>query len=305
MTKIKVFQGMARYNNVPKADQEEYILKTIEKYKMERIKDFTLSIPQRENMILVCKNIVDFGDLKKVAEICEANGKTVLKLGVKTSELEVEDKEILGHLEMNLFGMTTYYEVTVKSVPDYSDFEDGAVAFVDGSGGGTDVIEYEGKTYYPYGGAYLIYKNNDKDAFLSSAEEEEFIDAGLKGVSTNVGNVYGEINSIIRAIIRADKEGIKKLRVYYDCEQIGGNAPGGVNNKANTKITKKYMDFWKNLDLKNLEYIELVHVDAHTKFDLNNVIDELAKKMRDAVLKEFYEDINKRVAYLDPKNDYV
>ena len=302
-TEIKLLQGLARYEKSPKADQKEYILKKIEKYKVEGINDFTLSIPQKENMIAVCRRIENATGLKKIAEISEQENETILEYFVNTSELEVS-QNALGYLEINLFGYQLYYEFSVKAVPDYSDY-DGIIAFVDGSGGGNDVIEYEGVDYKPYGGAYLFYKNGEKIPFVKSTDEPDPVSDGLKGISKNVGNVYGELNAAIKAVCRAEQLGIKKIRIYYDCEQIGGNAPGGVNKKADTKITQKYADFWKEQEFHNLEYIEFIHVDAHTKFDLNNAVDLVAKAARDIVACEFEEDEKKREAYVSHRNDYV
>ena len=300
---IKLLQGLARYEKSPKANQREYVLKKIEKYKVEGIDDFTLSIPEKENMIAVCRRIETVSGLKKIAEISEKDNKTTLEYFVSTSELEVAQQAV-GYLEINLFGYHLYYEVCVKAVPDYSEF-DGVIAFVDGSGGGNDVIEYEGMDYKPYGGAYLFYQNEETHPFVKSTDEEDPISDGLKGISKNVGNVYGELNAAIKAVQRAEQLGIKKIRIYYDCEQIGGNAPGGVNKKADTKITQKYAEFWKKQEFDNLEYIEFIHVDAHTKFDLNNAVDLAAKAARDIVACEFEEDEKKREAYINHRNDYV
>ena len=119
----------------------------------------------------------------------------------------------------------------------------------------------------------------------------------------------------MEAIEKADELGIEALRVYYDCEQIGGNAPGGVyqqdekKEKNVKKITKKYIDFWKGLEFKNLKYIELIHVDAHTENDdteknLNDAIDELAKAVRDSVKFQFEQEKEKQEEYIIHRNDY-
>ena len=132
---IKLLQGLVRYvKDKPKADETYYELKQLEKYKLERIQDFTLTIPGKDNMFAVCRKVQDTANLRKIAEIFESEGKTHLKYEVQTSDLQVQ-KESLGYLEINLFGVQLYYEFFVKSIPDYSDF-DGVCAFVDGSSGG-------------------------------------------------------------------------------------------------------------------------------------------------------------------------
>jgi hypothetical protein len=211
---------------------------------------------------------------------------------------------------------------------------DCVIAFVDGSSGGTneetgetnDVVVNE-VSYQAYGGAYMLYRPGETEAFCKSWENEkepkekepkspkiiklEDINFGLMGISNGPGNVYGEINSAIGAIQKADelaeKEKFKKLRLYYDCEQIGGHVPGiGVFNKHDTPISRKYVTFWRKAlvekdeykgkyddpsfkELKHLEEIELIHVDAHTKpeFTANDDVDKMAKNVRDTAMNMF------------------
>jgi hypothetical protein len=250
----------------------------------------------------------------------------------------------LGYLEMtNKAGkVTDYYTFKLEAVP-VENYPEGLIAFVDGSSGGKDTISYKGEDYPVYGGAYIFYKPGDRPEetapfFDSSTEEneKEDIECGLMGISKGQGNVYGEINSAIRAIQKADELGYKKLRLYYDCEQIGGNAPKGAfevpedapdaeiknQEKLNKsqKITQKYIKFWdKGLDVEdrqkghldewgfkkfaNLEEIELIHVDAHgaAHKELNKKIDEAAKAVRNKV-KEAYKDMEQ--LFIDHKDDY-
>ncbi len=325
--KLELLQGMVRYKEKnPKANQFEYELKTIEKWKLERIQNFTLHIPQKKEMHAVCRKIENYGERKKIARIFAVNEKVKLEYFINTSDLKVSN-ESFGYLEIELFGIQLYYDFFVKSMPDYSDF-DGVCVFVDGSShevrtdNEKELVEYAGTNYCPYGGAYQFYRKNEKEAFLSSAYIDEngnlidcienSISKGVKGISVHSGNVYAEMNPTMEAIEKADQLGIEKLRIYYDCEQIGGNAPGGAynQNKKNVKkITKKYIEFWKGLEFKNLKYIELIHVDAHTENsntekNLNDVIDELAKAVRDSVRVEFERNKEKQKEYIAHLNDY-
>ena len=309
---IKLLQGLVRYvKDKPKADETYYELKQLEKYKLERIQDFTLTIPGKDNMFAVCRKVQDTANLRKIAEIFESEGKTHLKYEVQTSDLQVQ-KESLGYLEINLFGVQLYYEFFVKSIPDYSDF-DGVCAFVDGSSGGENTITYGGTKYLLYGGAYQFYKNNEMVPFLVSNGVDETgnlvennpISDGLKGISTKPGNVYGEINSAIKAIEKAEQLGIEKLRIYYDCEQIGGNAPGGVYQNATAEITKKYVKFWNGPELKHLKSTEFIHVDAHLYSEFNEAVDKLAKDVRDSINDDFEQDTEKQKEYLAHSTDYI
>lgn len=310
---IELLQGLVRYHQkAPKADQEEYQLNNIRPDLLSKIENFTLSIPEKENILAVCRKIPDCGNLKKRAYICEGKDGIVLKYaGNNTSNLEVSDQPV-GYLEINLFGKQYFYEYSVKAVPDYTDF-DGTVAFVDGSSFNkgkeddtTNSIIYNGNIYLPYGGAYTFFRNGETEPYiLSSKEEGTPIKDGLKGISKKVGNAFGEINSAIMAIKKADEIGVKKLKIYYDCSQVGGNAPGGEFKEASKSITKKYKNFWETHKFQNLEYIEFVHLDAHTTYKLNENVDELAKEMRDAVFLEFEEDEAKKREYLDHRKDYL
>jgi ribonuclease HI len=245
--------------------------------------------------------------LQKVADIYREQKKTRLKyykICENFSEFACDGTPI-GYLAItNQKGIVTTYEFAVEPVPMMGDPK-GVIAFVDGSGGGPNNIPWNSVNYNLYGGAYLLFKPGDAKPFISSEkDEEEPIANGLKGITASVGNVYGEINSAIMAIRRADSLGYQHLRVYYDCEQIGGHAPGGAYNKHETVISRKYANFLDTYEFASLKKIELVHVDGHVGVQQNEEVDQMAKNARDAVAAEFQADTEKQALYLAHAEDY-
>lgn len=310
---LDLLLGLSRYDK-PTATGLKYDLSRIEPWKFDRITNFTLALPNRDNIMAICRQTKDVENLSKVALIGEETKLVKDKKTGKQKEkvtsyiefftdiagLNISDTPV-GYLEMHSGNRTEYYKFEVRPVPDKSGCE--AVIFVDGSSGGDVKIECDGKKYELFGGAYQIYYNDTVvDSTTDLAKDENF---ALKGISPKVGNVYGELSAAVFAMKRADELGIKSVKIYYDCEQIGSFAPGGVFEKANTPITKKYVDFCNSVKFENLTNITLVHVDAHTKFDLNNAIDALAKQARDDVKAEFDNDEELRAYYLNHSNDYV
>jgi ribonuclease HI len=179
---------------------------------------------------------------------------------------------------------------------------EGIIAFVDGSGGGDKGgIEHE-----LYGGAYLLYKPGETEPFATSWDyEKDPIADGLMGItSQGAGNVNAEINAAIMAIRRADTLGYEYVRVYYDCEQIGGHAPGGAYKKHDSKISRKYVDFLLGYKFTSIKKVEFVHVDGHVGVSQNEYVDLMAKKARDLVAVEYKTDAAKRALYLEHLEDY-
>jgi ribonuclease HI len=282
-------------------------MKTIEDWKIDRIPQFTLALPGATDKMAMCRRASDVSGLQKVADIYREQKKTRLKyykICEQFSELTCDGTPI-GYLAItNQKGKVTTYEFAVEPVPLMSD-PAGVIAFVDGSGGGSNNISWNGVKYNLYGGAYLLFKPGDSEPFADAEKDEkEPISNGLKGITTSVGNVYGEINSAIMAIRRADSLGYQHLRVYYDCEQIGGHAPGGAYNKHETVISRKYAEFLADYEFTSLRTIELVHVDGHVGVQPNEDVDQEAKKARDAVVEEFHADPEKRALYLAHAEDY-
>lgn len=302
-----------------------------------------------------------------VAEIGKEGGTTKIKFYKICEDVkEIKcDGTPIGYIKITVSDTKGTYEhfftFKLESIKPESMKEnpDCVIAFVDGSSGGINedtgrenkfefddgtssgTSEDTGKNkpnYQAYGGAYMLYRPGEAEAFCKSWEREKekkdenrrrpekiepkAIEVGLMGVSEGPGNVNGEINSAIRAIKKADEMGVKKIRLYYDCEQIGGHVPEiGVFNNHDTTISLKYVRFWQKgleekdddykrkkiikeekfeeyktafedqgfKEFKNLKEIELIHVDAHTKpeFTANDGVDIAAKNVRDDMMTIF------------------
>jgi ribonuclease HI len=317
---IELWQGLARYSDNENLENRVsldgkslgeavkiYSMKTIEDWKIDRIPQFTLALPGAKDKMAMCRRTKDVSGLQKVADIYREQKTTKLKfykICEHFSEFSCNGTPI-GYLAItNQKGVITTYEFSLETVPMMANPE-GVIAFVDGSGGGRKTVFQNGVTYTLYGGAYLLFHPGNSTPFSTSeADENDPIPNGLMGITAGVGNVYAEINSAIMAIRRADSLGYQHLRLYYDCEQIGGHAPEGAFKKHDTKISKKYVEFLDAYAFASLKTIELVHVDGHVGVQPNEDVDQAAKRIRDAVADEFEADLQKRALYLEHAEDY-
>jgi ribonuclease HI len=304
---FELWQGLARYSRSLTGSGkilDSYDLKTIEDWKIRDIPQFTMAVPGAADRMAMCRRNSNISGLQKVADIWREQKTTKVRFYKICDDLSdiACDGTPIGYLAIKTQkGDIVTYDFAVEKVPAINDSE-GVIAFVDGSGGGDKGdIEYE-----LYGGAYLLYRPGETEPFVSSDKfETDPIADGLMGITTQgAGNVNAEINAAIMAIRKADELGYRHIRVYYDCEQIGGHAPGGAYKKHESKISRKYVQFLSDYDFKALNKIELVHVDGHVGVKPNEDVDLKAKCARDTVAVEYRTDEAKRALYLEHSKDY-
>jgi ribonuclease HI len=317
---IRLWQGMARYatsfGKYPSLDGvgmgeavASYKMKTIEDWKIAKIPQFTLALPKAKDRMALCRLTSDISGLSHVAAIYHEMKSTKLtyyKISESLSDIACNGTPI-GYLSItNTKGDFCTYEFSIEPIPFMED-PDGVIAFADGSGGGGEFKPEKDFPYmHQYGGAYMLFKPGETVSFADSENgETDPISDGLKGLAPRVGNVYGEVNAAILAIKRADSLGFKHLRLYYDCEQIGGHAPGGAYQNHNEPITVRYRNFLDTYQFTSLEIIELIHVDGHVGIAQNEAVDQAAKRSRDSVADEYISDAALKELYLAHAEDYI
>ena len=134
--------------------------------------------------------------------------------------------------------------------------EDMAVAYVDGS---YNVATGE----YSYGAV-----------FLYQGQEYEYSEKGLDMSLSDMRNVAGEILGARKMMELCIERGVTKLALYYDYEGIEKWCTGAWQaKKPGTIAYKKAYDL-----MKDKLYVEFHKVAAHTGIELNERVDQLAKK---------------------------
>lgn len=137
-----------------------------------------------------------------------------------------------------------------------SDQADLPYAYVDGSFNAASGV---------YGYGVILVTEEGSFEFLGSGSDQEMV---------SMRNVAGEIEGSMRAVMEAVRLGFKKLTIYYDYMGIECWANGTW--KTNKEGTKKYQEYMQ-LQRKQIQ-LRFCKVAAHTGVELNEAVDQLAKK---------------------------
>ncbi|MDC0800769.1 ribonuclease H family protein [Clostridium paraputrificum] len=156
-----------------------------------------------------------------------------------------------------------YYGKESKQVKIKSNLnllDDEAIIYVDGS--------YD-NTVRRYGYGAIIFNKGEKRILQGGGSEENLIE---------LRNVAGELKAAINSMKYAINNGIKKVYLHYDYLGIENWFTGEW--KANTKLTKEYSKFAK--EINSILDVIFIKVKAHSGDKYNEEVDKIAK---DAIKK--------------------
>lgn len=182
--------------------------------------------------------------------------------------------------------VTGYPGAVYKSFPSF----DEALAFVRGAGtpasanpagngNGKAAVQANHEEHIPY--AYVDGSFNASTGvygygviLVTDTKRYEFSGSGSDGEMASMRNVAGEIEGAMRAVKEAEELGLKSLAIYYDYMGIECWANGSwKTNKEGTRNYRQYMQAQQ----ERIQ-IRFHKVAAHTGVELNEAVDQLAKK---------------------------
>lgn len=184
-----------------------------------------------------------------------------------------------------LFETWTECEASVKSYPGalYKSFttKEAALEYLNGTE--TSVKEKKTEKITVPNGVLVAYVdgsyNKEKQIYGSGVvlffkdESKEIYEAGDDEVMLKMWNVAGEVNAAMLAIEYGIENGFEKVIIHHDYTGIAGWANGWKANEEGSKVYKEYIE-----EAKEKIKIEFVKVKAHSKNELNDLADALAKK---------------------------
>lgn len=107
-------------------------------------------------------------------------------------------------------------------------------------------------------------------------EDERILEIAFSEFAKNGDrNISGEINATLKAIEEAFYRGVKHLTIYHDLQHLGSWYRGEY--KTNNINAKLFVQKAKLLSKKSGMEIEFKKVKAHSKLELNDRVDFLAK----------------------------